>query len=277
MDIKIFKKKFVIMSVLLMCTLGVYGCAHKNEETTRTEKQVIKELIDTFDVNTDNAQVKDLLKELEKINSGKAKAWKSICDIWAKAYREGYVNADILPDKLPEDDSLGIVVLGFELNPDGSMKDELIGRLSTAYDCALKYPKAYIIMTGGGTAANNKSVTEADSMAEWMIAKGIDRDRIIIENKSLTTLENADNTFGILESSYPTVKKLAIVTSDYHVPWGVVNFDAVIWYEAYTKGLEPAYEIISNAGYKLEVPTYSFEEINQYQKQQLWKLETMFN
>ena len=41
------------------------------------------------------------------------------------------VNVDVLPDGLPNDDSLCITVLGFALNDDGTMKDELVGRLQT--------------------------------------------------------------------------------------------------------------------------------------------------
>ena len=42
-----------------------------------------------------------------------------------------YVNTDmnVNVDGLPNDDSLCITVLGFALNDDGTMKDELVGRL----------------------------------------------------------------------------------------------------------------------------------------------------
>lgn len=52
---------------------------------------------------------------------------------------------DVLPDGLPDTDELCIVVLGFQLNPDGSMRDELINRLNVALRSAEKYPNAYIV------------------------------------------------------------------------------------------------------------------------------------
>ncbi|MBQ2463034.1 MAG: hypothetical protein II504_11425, partial [Clostridia bacterium] len=51
--------------------------------------------------------------------------WKRIMDLWEVPVT---VN-DHLPDDLPEDDTLCLVVLGFQLNPDGSMREELIQRL----------------------------------------------------------------------------------------------------------------------------------------------------
>lgn len=72
---------------------------------------------------------------------------------------------DVLPDGLPDTDELCIVVLGFQLNPDGSMRDELINRLNVALRSAEKYPNAYIVCTGGGTASGNASATEAGEMA----------------------------------------------------------------------------------------------------------------
>ena len=40
------------------------------------------------------------------------------------------IHYDVLPDGLPDTDELAIVVLGFQLNPDGSMRSELTERLS---------------------------------------------------------------------------------------------------------------------------------------------------
>lgn len=264
-------KKNIFLSVLILCIACLAGC---NSDSPRTEKQIVKAIITSFDIQSDNGGVDQLLKELEGINPNKAKTWENICNMWSLAYKDDYVNANILPDTLPNDNSLGIVVLGYALNSDGSMKKELIGRLNTAYECALKYPNSYIIMTGGGTASFNKSVTEADAMAEWMRNKGINSDRIIIENRSLTTMQNASYTLKILSESYPSVSKLAMVTSDYHIPWGVIDFYATIQYDAYNKNSTPAYEIISNAGYMLDTPTYSRNEVIKYIRNQLWELES---
>lgn len=93
-----------------------------------------------------------------------------------------YVNTDmnVNVDGLPNDDS--------------TMKDELVGRLQTALASAQKYPNAYVAVTGGGTAKNNPNAIEADQMAVWIIANGLDDNRLIVENKSKSTVQNAQFT-----------------------------------------------------------------------------------
>lgn len=265
------KTIFIFTIILILCCIA--GCAEENKKPGRSEKAIIHDLIYTFDVKQENPDTEKYLAELKDVNPRKAAAWEDICDIWKNAYSENYVNKNILPDGLPGDNSLALVVLGFELNSDGTMQDELISRLRTTYDCAMKYPNAYVLVTGGGTARNNPNVTEADSMAAWLRSQGIDEGRLIVENKSMTTLENASNSFRILDEHYPSVTKLAIITSNYHVPWGVVNFEGVIQYEAYQKNAAAQYEIISNAGCEVTNPAYTVDVISQYQTSQLWRLE----
>lgn len=269
------KKHFVVLLAFCVLCMSFLGCDSKqnNDKPHRPERDVIKDIIDTFDSKAEDSGVSDLLSELEEINAEKAVVWSNICDTWGKAYKQGYVHENILPDGLPTDDSLCIVVLGYALNPDGSMTEELIGRLQVAYASALKYPKAYILLAGGGTAANNPTATEADAMAAWLLDKGIARKRIIVENKSMTTLENASNSLNILSKNYPIVSNLAMVTSDYHVPWGTVNYEAAIQYMAYKKNIKPAFKIVSNAGYQAKNNAYTYELIDEYQKSQLWELE----
>ena len=109
-------------------------------------------------------------------------------------------NGDAADTKVSE--LLGeLTVLGFELNDDGTMQDELIGRLTVALACAEQYPNAYVICTGGGTAKDNPDVTEGGLMGEWMLEHGLDKDRLIIEDQSHTTAENASNSYDILPLS----------------------------------------------------------------------------
>ena len=101
------------------------------------------------------------------------------------------IHENILPDGLPETDELCLVVLGFQLNPDGSMRNELTERLKVAKASAEKYPNALIVCTGGGTASRNPDATEAGEMAKWLTANGVDAQRVIVEDQSLTTAQNA--------------------------------------------------------------------------------------
>ncbi len=144
---------------------------------------------------------------------------------WDKANEKDFVNLGRIPDDLPDDNSLCIVILGFSLSPTGEVRDELMCRLDAGIEAADKYPNAYILVTGGGTALMAPSIKEADKMAEYLIEKGIDPSRIIIENESLSTSENAVYSERILRNRYPEISDIFIVTSDYHVPMACSIFE----------------------------------------------------
>ncbi len=151
--------------------------------------------------------------------------WKKILQYWDFVNEELPELSSAVPAGLPEDDSLCIVVLGFQLHTDGSMAEELVGRCETALTLAEAYPEALIAVTGGGTAYQNRSVTEAGRMAEWFTEHGIAAERILMEDRSLTTADNAVFTSEILRREAPQVKTLVIVTSDYHMPLGALLFE----------------------------------------------------
>ena len=195
-----------------------------------------------------NDKVDELLKELSSEDANAGIKWTVIMDMWRSEDLGEPLNYDVLPDGLPDTDELCIVVLGFQLNPDGSMRDELINRLTVAYESAVKYPNAYIVCTGGGTASENDSATEAGEMAKWLIDEGIDEDRVIVEDDSLTTAQNAIYTYDILTSDYPSVKYLAIVSSDYHIATGELLFSSEAVLRADFPGGEKM-KVISNASW----------------------------
>lgn len=238
-------RKICIIAGLLVLVLA--GCTDK--EASNNEKPVV--VLDDFGEVDDNMDPELLQAEINQcvltiisdnvrkpgsvqvdidklaaLDQESADRWAAIIKYWNDANEKDFVNKDILPDGLPDDNSLCIVVLGYQLNADGTMKDELIGRLETALDNADKYPNAYILVTGGGTASANSSATEADCMAEWLIENGIAEDKVIIENMSKTTAENALFSYAILDRDYPEVSSIAIVTSDYHIPLGCMLFNS---------------------------------------------------
>ena len=144
-----------------------------------------------------------------------------------------------------------MVALGFQLNPDGAMREELIERLKVVLANSRKYPNALIVCTGGGTAADNPSATEAGMMARWLMDNGVDAGRVIVEDHSLTTAQNAIYTFDILERQYPQVRQLAILSSDYHIATGTLLFGA----EAILRDSD--IRVVSNAACKAPAGTLS--------------------
>ena len=164
------------------------------------------------------------VEALKEHDPSLGEAWGGIMEYWDYADNRLELNYEGLPEDLPGDDSLCIVVLGFQLEPDGEMSPELLGRCDLALQAAQQYPKAFLAVTGGGTAFRNPEATEAGVMAKWFLNQGIEESRIILEDRSSTTEENAKFTLKILTEQYPQIRSLVIVTSDYHVPLGCTLF-----------------------------------------------------
>ena len=162
------------------------------------------------------------MKALYALDPSAAVQWTRIMDIWESPVS---VNSS-LPEDLPQDDTLCLVALGFQLNPDGSMREELVERLKVLLAASRMYPQAVIVCTGGSTAADNSDATEAGRMAEWLLDQGVDPSRIFIEDQSLTTAQNAVYTFNILAEHCPQVNQIAIISSDYHIATGALLFGA---------------------------------------------------
>lgn len=244
-------KKVFITFTLLVCIIFSACGQIKEEKDPKAVQKIVEEIaVDhgTYGAEAD-ARIDKLLKDLDEEDEGTGKRWREIMDIWKSPELGQPLNFDVLPDGLPQTEELCIVVLGFQLNRDGTMKDELINRLTVAKNSADKYPKAYIVCTGGGTAADNKAATEAGEMAKWLIEQGVAKERVIVENNSITTAQNAIFTYDILVSRYPSVKKLAIVSSDYHIATGELLFKAESILRANSPGNEKL-EVISNAAWK---------------------------
>ena len=216
-----------------------------------TEQKIIEEMVVDYGSYGKKAEerVAELLAEYDTVSADSAKRWRAIMEIWQAGEDSFTLNYDVLPDGLPDDDSLCLVVLGFQLEEDGTMREELIERLKVAKRCAEKYPNALIVCTGGATATLNETATEAGRMSEWLTANGIAPERIIVEGASLTTAQNAIFTMEILERDYPQVKELAIISSDYHIETGKLLFEAEAILLS-TSADAPIYTVSSNAAWK---------------------------
>ena len=192
------------------------------------EAPIVRQLINYFRYHQEAAEtdIRRLLQDLEEISPEKADCWTAIMEDWLWTETDLDLRSGVLPEDLPDDDSLCIVVLGYQLSSDGKMKAELVGRMEVALKAAQQYPNAYIIVTGGATASSNKSATEAGRMAAWLRNKGIASSRIIEETKAYSTEANAINCLRILRNSYPQVKHLVMVTSDYHMQYSYMLFSA---------------------------------------------------
>ena len=104
-----------------------------------------------------------------------------------------------------------IIVLGAQVREDGPSV-VLKYRLDAAIEYLNENPDTVCIVSGGQGA--NEPFSEAEGMAEYLLDKGIDEHRIILEDKSTSTVENIQNSKALMEESY---KGVGIVTNKFHV------------------------------------------------------------
>lgn len=105
-----------------------------------------------------------------------------------------------------------LVVLGNRLNDDGSPTEIMLGRLSKTLEVEKGFDK---IICCGGMANPNAGITEADMMANYLIEKGVSADKIIKEDKSTTTKENAIYSKDIIAALGE--KSITLLSSRNHI------------------------------------------------------------
>ncbi len=239
-------KHTALIALLLACLMAAMVLPAAAEEEAAAQTQPLIERI-VVSYAADGTRDEQALAALASLDPALGDKWTRIMDLWGAPVT---VN-EKLPDTLPDDDSLCLVALGFQLNPDGTMRDELVERLKVLLAAAAQYPHAKIVCTGGGTAAEDPTATEAGRMAEWLTAQGVDPARLMVEDRSLTTAQNAIFTYELLEKTSPQVRQIAIISSDYHIATGTLLFGA----EAMLR--DSAIEVVSNAAWPAPSGTLS--------------------
>lgn len=143
------------------------------------------------------------------------------------------------PDPVAVPKPAGIIVLGGVHNPvigksRGALAlNESAERLVVGVDLARKYPNAKFVFTGGSAAIFSSESTEAESVREILLpALGLPKNRLIVENNSRNTYENAMLTHKLLRPGRQ--EKWILVTSAYHMPRAVgsflkAGFDIIPW------------------------------------------------
>lgn len=243
-------RRLLSLFLCLLLLAPLHAAAAQTEQT----QAILQDLIGYYFHYRDRAagEIENQLQTLESLDPREGALWREILESWAWINEEMTVNTGELPDGLPSDDSLCIVVLGYGLKDDGSMKQELIDRLEVALRSAEKYPESYVLCTGGETSRVS-GISEAGQMGSWLLAKGLDHNRLILEPQSLSTTANAQNSCALLWRDYPQISSIAIVTSDYHIRWGAACFSTMAACGAVRQG-KPRLEIVGNAGCVTDSP-----------------------
>ncbi|MGV9720108.1 YdcF family protein [Nocardia beijingensis] len=123
------------------------------------------------------------------------------------------------PMPIPRGPVTAIVVLGYGLLPDGGMRPELVERLHAGYVQALVAPASPIIVTGGNA---RNGVTEAQAMADWLIAHGMPAARVHLEPEAGTTVQNAERSAAVMRAI--GARDAVVITSADHIDRAVGTF-----------------------------------------------------
>lgn len=111
-----------------------------------------------------------------------------------------------------------LIVLGAQVREDGP-SNVLRFRLDKAAEYLNENKDTRCIVSGG--QGYNEPFSEAEGMADYLIAKGIPEDRILLENRSMSTRENMRFSRELMESDrvlpYSEVKSICVITNDFHM------------------------------------------------------------
>ncbi len=116
-------------------------------------------------------------------------------------------------DREPEASYL--IVLGAGVNgTEPSLS--LLNRLNAALDYLETYPEARAVLSGG--QGPGEDISEARCMYDWLSEKGIEKDRLILEEKSSKTYENLKFSLKkIQDEGGGSSGAIALVSSEYHL------------------------------------------------------------
>ena len=188
--------------------------------------------------------IRDDLRAIRARNGGDYETARIVAEHWQRVFLDpdyrlclhsgGELAEELRYSGIPDSPTHAFVVLGYELR-NGEMRPELKGRCEAAAAAARAYPKAIVVCSGGATGTNNpERHTEAGMMKAYLTeACGLDPTRILIDERAMTTAENALNTFEILRAN--GIRTITVVTSDYHQRWGeaVYNAAAALYRQQY--------------------------------------------
>ncbi len=173
------------------------------------------------------------------------------------------------PDPIPETID-GIIVLGggfegavnlarggYELNASGD-------RFVETAVLAKRYPGVPVVVTGGSGSMMMEGEGDADTAPRLLTALGVDAERLLLENRSRNTDENALFTRDLVDPQ--PGQTWLLITSAFHMPRSVLlfrkaGFDVTPWPADYrTAGTETLGFAQSNAITNLHVTTIAIRE-----------------
>ena len=108
-----------------------------------------------------------------------------------------------------------VVVLGAKVRHDGPSVS-LQNRIDAAYDYLTAHPDAIAVVSGG--QGEDEPMTEAECICRALIGRGIDPERVWIEDKATSTWENLQFSLDLIEEKTGLrPETIGIISSEYHL------------------------------------------------------------
>ena len=107
-----------------------------------------------------------------------------------------------------------VIVLGAGVR--GTVPSRILNqRITSAYNFLTEHPETKAILSGG--QGKGEDISEALCMKNELIKKGIDENRLILEDRSTSTEENFKFSKAILDKLSPDTTKITVISSDTHL------------------------------------------------------------
>jgi hypothetical protein len=249
-----------LILVLVMLMMGTAYAGAPDHEEVQT---LLQEMLDAYRNPSPET--------LQSMDKTAAAIGNPVTSTMAESWKELFLNPDLSLFYSREDDPAvleipdpakhAFVVLGYRLL-DGEMELELKGRCRAAAEAAKAFPESLVICTGGpsgytGKVDPSEIVSEAGLMRGYLIRKcGIKSERIRAEVRSLSTVQNALFTLGILREE--GIETITVVTSGYHMRWALEVFRTAA---AWSGEQGWPVEVIGNWCYRIK-PEDEYDEMN---------------
>ena len=107
-----------------------------------------------------------------------------------------------------------VVVLGAQTHGDRPSRT-LRERLDLAYDYLMEHPDAVCFVTGG--QGRDETYTEAYVMHKYLLEKGVDENRVVMESAAHNTRENLIFSRELARNMGVDTESVLIITSEFHL------------------------------------------------------------
>lgn len=134
----------------------------------------------------------------------------SLLTVYALTLSGMMLKAAVTSPKNPD----AVIVLGCKVRKTGNPSLMLSKRIDAAYKYLSENPDILCVVSGG--QGSDEPLSEAETMKNCLVEKGISADRIITEDKSESTRQNIEFSLKLLKERNIDVKEAAIITDGFH-------------------------------------------------------------